>query len=306
MSGYISIPGIKGAVSASGYEGWIEIDSFKVAAGRELPLVTHALQGRGQCTARASEFMIGKSMDSSTPLLFQQVCIGRAIPHVQLDLCQQTPQGLQAYVQYNLDNVIFSQYSITAIRDQNQVQSREWLALNFTGLELRYTPDSGSPVTTRSEIASRQPDFSHLPPAVWVYQQSTGRLTKNGKLFAIGYAGCAGDALDNPNYQYEQGINPLNEKDTTICWPGAGPLPIGRYTIGKLQKHHPKVGYYAMQLIPNKENIMAKRAGFYIHGESQKHPDASSDGCIILTDPQIRQTIGRYVAKSENTLEVIQ
>jgi type VI secretion system Hcp family effector len=139
MSGYISIPGIKGAVSTSGYEGWIEIDSFKVAAGRELPLV---LQGRGQCTVRASEFMIGKLMDSSTPLLFQQICIGRAIPHVQLDLCRQIPQGLQAYVQYNLDNVIFSQYSTTAIRDQNQVHSREWLALNFTGLELRYIVSS--------------------------------------------------------------------------------------------------------------------------------------------------------------------
>lgn len=304
MSGYISIPGIKGAVSASGYEGWIEIDSFKVAAGRELPLVTHTLQGRGQCTARASEFMIGKLMDSSTPLLFQQVCIGRAIPHVQLDLCQQTPQGLQAYVQYNLDNIIFSQYSITAIRDQNQVQSREWLALNFTGLELRYTPDSGSPVTTRSEIASRQPDFSHLTPAVWVYQQSTGRLTKNGKYFATGYAGCGEDARNNSAYQYEHGVEIHLPNHDHICKLGAGPLPIGRYTIGKLQQKNPTVGLLAMPLIPLKENIMLGRDGFYIHGPNKKHIQYSSDGCIILTK-HYRIKMAAYVKDGENTLQVI-
>lgn len=303
MPAYLYIPGISGTATARGYEKWIEIDSFKVAAGRELPMMNPASQRQTRCIAKASEFMVGKIMDACTALLFQQVCTSAAVDYVQLELCRQTPRGLQAYGQYTLQSVIFSQYAITAVRNHNAVQSKEWLALNFTRLEQRYMPATGAPVAAHVDIASHQPNFSHLPPAVWVYQQSTGQLTKNGKHFAFGYAGCGSEAKNNPTYQYEHGVNMHIPEDAHICQLGAGPLPTGRYTVGPIGTY--RVGPNAMPLIPDAANVMLGRNKFYIHSDSKKHPGYSSDGCIVISDPNIRLNIAAGVEKGENTFQVV-
>ena len=90
-----------------------------------------------------------------------------------------------------------------------------------------------------------------------------------------------------------------------MCNFGAGPLPVGRYTIGELQRHANNVGQAAMALIPNKENIMIGRDAFYIHGDSSDHFRYASDGCIIISTRKIREGIGKLVDKGENLLQVV-
>ncbi|MBP2168297.1 hypothetical protein J2125_001489 [Erwinia toletana] len=108
----------------------------------------------------------------------------------------------------------------------------------------------------------------------WIFQQSTGRLSRDGKLIATGYAGKDG-GKNNPELQATA--------DT-------GPLPRGKYTIIGHPFHHPHTGNYSMRLQPDPSNIMYGRAGFLIHGDSAAHPGSASNGCIVMP-LNIRHTI---------------
>jgi hypothetical protein len=141
-------------------------------------------------------------------------------------------------------------------------------------------------------------------PASWIYHQSTGQLMKNGQQFAIGYAGCGEKARNNPDYQYEDGVDMHIPGDPSICHLGAGPLPTGRYTIGPIGIY--SVGENAMPLTPNEENTQTDRKKvFYIRGDNKRHPGYSSDGCIILKNANVRIRMGENVANGKDILEVI-
>lgn len=106
---------------------------------------------------------------------------------------------------------------------------------------------------------------------MWTYQIATGALRNAaGELVATGYAG-HGAGLNNPDMQFVHGI---------------GPLPVGTYTMGK-PVDDPKLGPYAIPLIPDAENEMYGRDAFYIHGDEALHPGEhlASDGCIVQPHP---------------------
>jgi hypothetical protein len=99
----------------------------------------------------------------------------------------------------------------------------------------------------------------------WVYQQSTGRLTRDGALIGIGYAGY-GEGQNNPALQHV--------RDT-------GPLPQGTWRI--LPPQHPvgHLGPLAMPLEPV-AGEMFRRDDFLIHGDSTARNRTASTGCIVL------------------------
>lgn len=105
---------------------------------------------------------------------------------------------------------------------------------------------------------------------MWTYEQNTGRLYRSdGTHAATGYAG--GNEGDNPegvNNHAMQGIKSV------------GPLPVGRYTFGEviMQSH---LGPFAIPLIPDRDNVMLGRGGFFCHGDTTPSGNASQ-GCIIM------------------------
>jgi hypothetical protein len=100
---------------------------------------------------------------------------------------------------------------------------------------------------------------------VWVYQQSTGRLTRGGALVGTGYAGY-GEGQNNPAMQHV--------RDT-------GPLPQGLWRI--LPPQHPvrTLGPLAMPLEPIAGEMFG-RDDFLIHGDSTARNRTASTGCIVL------------------------
>jgi Protein of unknown function (DUF2778) len=105
----------------------------------------------------------------------------------------------------------------------------------------------------------------------FVYHQSTGKLTLNGKEIGSGYSG-KGEGKNNP------------EKETVKR---VGPLPRGAYNIGKPRewKGMPNV----FDLTPEGHDAHG-RTQFLIHGDSRRNPGTASEGCIILS-PAVRKTI---------------
>lgn len=100
---------------------------------------------------------------------------------------------------------------------------------------------------------------------MWVYEQSTGRLSLNGNLAGTGYSG-NGAGKNNPQMQSVANV---------------GPIPCGVYAIGA-PFNSIKHGPFAMPLSPDPTNAMFKRSGFMLHGDSIEHPGCASEGCIIM------------------------
>lgn len=109
---------------------------------------------------------------------------------------------------------------------------------------------------------------------MWVYEQSTGRLMRDGRCEGVGWAGQPPHKND-PNAQH---------------LPNVGPLPRGRYKIEGPPYTHPKLGVYVLNLAPQPDEgetsepypHMLGRFAFRIHGASRENPDFSSEGCVIL------------------------
>lgn len=100
---------------------------------------------------------------------------------------------------------------------------------------------------------------------MWIYSQSTRRLTRDVVLVAIGYSGHGAEA----NQPDDQGVKNM------------GPCPRGLYSIGKAYTD-PHLGPLAMRLTPDAANEMEGRSGFFIHADSIAHPGQASEGCIVL------------------------
>lgn len=99
---------------------------------------------------------------------------------------------------------------------------------------------------------------------MWGYSQTTGKLTKNGVVKAIGYSGF-GKGKNNPSMQ-----------DVATL----GPIPKGLWKMGN-PYDSVNVGPFAIPLEMIKGNIFG-RSAFRIHGDSKSNPGNASHGCIIL------------------------
>jgi hypothetical protein len=101
---------------------------------------------------------------------------------------------------------------------------------------------------------------------MWIYDQSSGILSREGRVIAKGYSG-RGDAKNNPALQHLR---------------ATGPIPRGDWRITILQRHHPNLGPYVLHLEPESGTDTKGRSAFRIHGDSIKAPGTASHGCIIL------------------------
>lgn len=179
MAMYMQIPGIEGTVSAKGFKNWITVDTLDFAAGRNVETLAGQTTARIKTKTHASEIVITKSLDKSSPLIFTEACVGKAIPEIKLALCH-TGDSLTPYMQYTLYDVFISQYKVLAVADEQPI---EWLSLNFSRMESRYTPHdaqhrAGAPISAQYNIPSSP--HSIIPwekmPVIpdWVVNSVTG------------------------------------------------------------------------------------------------------------------------------------
>jgi hypothetical protein len=103
-----------------------------------------------------------------------------------------------------------------------------------------------------------------LPKDTWIYRQSTGELTLNGKLVATGYSG------------HDKGLNNADAEGEK----NVGPIPRGEWSIGEAFKHDTK-GPVVMKVTPIGHDARG-RSGFLIHGDNAKMDKSASEGCINL------------------------
>lgn len=103
----------------------------------------------------------------------------------------------------------------------------------------------------------------------WTFQQTTGKLFRNGALVGIGYSG-NGHGLNNPAAEAERGV---------------GPIPWGEWSIGPFFDDPGGKGPIVCHLNPLPGTDELGRSGFMIHGDNGAGNHSASHGCIILARP---------------------
>lgn len=101
-------------------------------------------------------------------------------------------------------------------------------------------------------------------PFTW--DQSAGKLYRDGSLIGTGYSGAADDK-NRPAAQTHK---------------GTGPIPRGKWLI---TRHYdsPRTGPFTLELEPCNGTEVFDRSAFRIHGDSKSRPGTASHGCIILS-----------------------
>lgn len=119
---------------------------------------------------------------------------------------------------------------------------------------------------------------------IGTYEQSSGNIfDPSGAMLGVCYAG--GNCGNNP-----EGVNDPQYQTVHQI----GPLPVGLYTLGT-PEDSPKLGPFAIPLIPDPANIMFGRSGFYCHGDNAQMNQSASEGCIVA-DRAIREVVATWDA----------
>ena len=119
----------------------------------------------------------------------------------------------------------------------------------------------------------------------WVYSQSKGELSLNGRIVGTGYAG-HGKGVNNPAEQATHDI---------------GPIPRGFYTIGPAFTHS-KAGPMTMRLTPKPGTNTFGRDGFLMHGDNVDMNFTASNGCIV----QKLKTRATVAVSDDRILQVVE
>ena len=106
-------------------------------------------QNRGLGIPNISSMEIIKTVDKTSPILFDRLCEGKTIPKVQIDVCH-TGDELQTRTEYTLSDVLVSGYEDHGLVSGDHT-GEEYIKLHFTKIEKKYIPydaqnKPGSPI----------------------------------------------------------------------------------------------------------------------------------------------------------------
>lgn len=163
MTIYLQIPEQKGAVTEQGYRNWINVLGLSFSTDKASKSL---LQGH--------EIFIYKQLDHSSPFFFTQACGGQVIPHIKIDI---TETAHTPYIQYELENVLISEYDSFSISDDTPIES---IGFNYTHLTMRstsYENGIAKSYSFRMDIGSKP------SPQVQLKRHITTRSDEGFKLF---------------------------------------------------------------------------------------------------------------------------
>ena len=148
---YMKYGAIKGGVTASGHEGWIELNSFQWGLGRSISSASGSRQGS---VPSISEIVVTKLTDIATVALLREAFAGEG-QDVSIDFCRTDEGTVTVYLSYTLTNTMISGNAITSGGDLPV----ETISLNFTKIQCRdllpgaQNPD-GSPASVGYDLTT--------------------------------------------------------------------------------------------------------------------------------------------------------
>jgi type VI secretion system secreted protein Hcp len=159
MAIYVEYEGIKGNVTAHGYEHLIKVTSFQFGVGRGISMESGNLANREATRPSLSEVTLTKAADIATTSLFKEAVTGSAGKKVVIKFVQTGADKLIEYMTYTLEDVLVSGYSISADAEGDPVES---ISLSFAKVMVNYsdydkTNKSGTPQRVGYDLGTAKP-----------------------------------------------------------------------------------------------------------------------------------------------------
>jgi type VI secretion system secreted protein Hcp len=137
MAAFLKFGTIKGESLAEGHkgtDGWIEIESVSWGCSRSITTPVGSSAKREASAPHVEEVSISKQMDSTSPMLVQELLAGKG-EDATIELVQTSEDKLETYLQVKLSNALISAYSVASGGDR----PRETISINFTKIEYTYS-----------------------------------------------------------------------------------------------------------------------------------------------------------------------
>jgi len=146
---YLQIDGIQGDATHEQHKKWMDIEVIHWNVARNMKTSAGSAANREASEPTVSEVILTKVSDSSSTKLFQEACSGRTGKQAVIHLVTTGTPG-DTYIEYTLTNTLIASYSV----DSNGDRPVETIKLNFTKMEVKYTPYDDSQTPQSPMIAS--------------------------------------------------------------------------------------------------------------------------------------------------------
>jgi type VI secretion system secreted protein Hcp len=146
MAIYMQIDGIKGDVTEATHKDWIEVNSFQWGVGRGIGSPKSSASDRESSEASVSEVVVSKTSDESSSNLLRAALWGKGKKTKVHFTRTGTDKTQIAYIEYTLENVLLSGYSVSSGGDRpTESLSLNFTAFEFLNLDSKVTNEDGSP-----------------------------------------------------------------------------------------------------------------------------------------------------------------
>jgi len=148
MAIYLDYEGIKGSVTAEGYQGCIEISSFGYKVTRKISMEAGNLANRESSLPKVGQVTLLKYYDSSSGGLLKESFAGVDGKKANIKFVRTGENQVQEYMVCTLENCLVSRYAMTT---SIYAQPSEVVMLSFSEIIMNYTGrdatnKSGSPL----------------------------------------------------------------------------------------------------------------------------------------------------------------
>ncbi len=159
MAIYLKYDGIKGNVTAEGYQDHIAVMSVQFGVGRGISMEAGNLSNRESTRPSLSEITLTKAADNSVTAIFKEAVTGNAGKTVNIKFVRTGADKVQEYMDYELSDVLVSGYSISADSESEPIES---ITLSYSKIMINYsdfdkTNKSGSPQRVGYDLEQAKP-----------------------------------------------------------------------------------------------------------------------------------------------------
>jgi type VI secretion system secreted protein Hcp len=128
---YMEFEGCPGSVTATGHEKWIELQSCQFGVARHVTNPTGVGENREASAPALSEIVVTKDLDISSTNLVRESLWGDG-KLIKIDFCKTDKDKFEPYLQFEMENTLIANYSVSGHGGVAHSQPMESLSLNFT------------------------------------------------------------------------------------------------------------------------------------------------------------------------------
>ena len=159
MAIYLEYEGIKGNVTADGYQDHIAVDSVSFGVGRGISMEAGNLSNRESTRPSLSEVTLTKAADNSVTAIFKEAVTGNAGKKVVIKFVRTGADKVMEYMDYTLENCLVSSYSMSASSEGEPMES---ISLSYSKIMINYsdfdkTNKSGNPQRVGYDLETAKP-----------------------------------------------------------------------------------------------------------------------------------------------------